>query len=268
WGENGKEATMLEGSQVNPQVLTGDSTIILSWTNEQNNDRNIFIQKFDTQGKSLWQKNGLPVIHLNGAQFGQKIITDGKGGAIVSWIDRRVDSLRGNIYAQRITSNGNFAWDSTGIPVASSKNTEKSYLSVLSDNRGGAIFIFKDKRDNKGEIYGQKVFNTGTYVSQIIGFTAEAENDSVKISWYSANEIGKTRYDVERTSQSDSSSTDWQTIGTIYSDGESSAKFYEFFDKPDVAGTVYYRVIQSDDHGNFQPSDVSKVNYLSGRSEE
>src|SRR5690606_26595654 len=54
---------------------------------------------------------------------------------------------------------------------------------------------------------------------------------------------------------------------TIYSDGESSAKFYEFFDKPDVAGTVYYRVIQSDDHGNFQPSDVSKVNYLSGSTD-
>ncbi|MFO7446735.1 MAG: hypothetical protein R6W90_10230 [Ignavibacteriaceae bacterium] len=267
WNAGGLLATDQKGDQVNPQVLTEDSTIILSWTNEIDNDRNVFIQKYNQQGNTFWGNEGFPVINLNGAQFGQKLISDGKGGAIVAWIDRRVDSVRGNIYAQRITSAGKTAWNESAIPVAFSDNTEKSYLSVVSDKRGGAIFIFRDKRDGKGEIYGQKIFNTGTYVSQIIGFSAETRNDSVKISWYSANEMGETQYDIERTTQSDSSSTAWELIGTVYSDGESAANFFEYYDKPDVAGTIYYRVIQSDDKGNFQPSDVARLNYIGETSE-
>jgi hypothetical protein len=266
WEAGGKLATTLKGDQVNPQVLTEDSTIILSWTNEFQKDRNVFIQKYNQQGKPLWKNNGLAVVDLKGAQFGQKLITDGKGGAIVSWIDRRIDSLKANIYAQRVTTAGKTSWAVSGIPVASKKNTEKSYLSMVSDKRGGAIFIFKDRREGKGEIYGQKVFNTGTYVSQLIGFNAEVIEDSVKISWYSANELGETQYDIERTSQSDSSSTGWELIGTMYSEGESSAKYFEYYDKPHVAGTVYYRVIQSDDKGNFQPSDVAKLVFLEAAS--
>jgi hypothetical protein len=262
WDAGGKLATSLKGDQVNPQVLTEDSTIILSWTNEFQKDRNVFIQKYNRQGKPLWKNNGQPVVDLKGPQFGQKIISDGKGGAIVSWIDRRVDSVKADIYAQRVTTSGKVSWANSGIPVASKKNTEKSYLSVVSDRRGGAIFIFKDRRDGKGEIYGQKVFNTGTYISQLIGFNAEVIQDSVKVSWYSANELGETQYDIERTSQSDSSSTGWELIGTIYSEGESSAKYYEYYDKPHVSGTVYYRVIQSDDKGNFQPSDVARLTFI------
>jgi hypothetical protein len=258
WGVAGKPVTAQKGNNINPQVLTADSSIIVSWTNEDS-DRNIFIQKFDRTGKPLWSKEGIAVIDFDGPQFGQKLLEDGKGGAIVTWIDRRVDSIRANIYAQRITSRGKIDWTEDALPVATYTNTDKSYVSIVSDTRGGIIAIFKEKRDGENAIYGQKIFNNGTYVSQIVGLTAQLIADSVKIYWYSANELGNTTYEIERSSQYESGGSRWKTVAAIYSEEKSNAKYYEYYDRPDEQGTIYYRITQSDNQGNIQPSDVVKL---------
>jgi hypothetical protein len=262
WKTGDMTASTGIGNKTNPQAFVSDSTIVLSWTKETEKNRDIFIQKYSLYGKKLWGESAVNVINFAGDQFGQKLISDGRGGAIVAWIDKRNEGMRGNIYAQLIKNNGKQSWDSAGVPAGSNPNSEKSYLSILSDGRGGAIIIFKDKRDGAGEIFGQKIFNTGTYISQIIGFTAEHETDSIKISWYSANETGETIYEIERTLQSDSASTNWDVISTIYSDGSSSANYFEYKDKPEVNGTIYYRIAQKDSEGSIQLSDVSRVNFF------
>jgi hypothetical protein len=261
WGPGGRIATSQKGNKTNPQVLTADSTIILSWTNELNKDKDIFIQKYSTKGMPHW-KDDVPVIKLSRDQFGQKLLSDGKAGAIVAWIDKRQESVRPDIYAQRISSTGKRLWDSLGIAIAFHKNTEKSYPSIVSDLRGGAIAIFKEMRESKGEIYAQKIFNTGTYVSQIIGLNAILNGDSVKISWYSANESIETNYDVERTIQTENGTSPWSVVGNIKSAGVSNVKYYEFLDRPKEPGSIFYRIVQKDNHGNIQPSDVAKVSFL------
>lgn len=266
WKPGGRIVTSRKGNQFNPEVFCTGSYAILSWTNELKNDDNIIVQKFDNQGKPLWRVGGVPVIKINGEQFGQKITGDGKQGVIVSWIDRRVDTLLANIYAQRINSQGKPVWDSTGIAVASNKNTLKSYLSIVSDLRGGSIVIFKNKRDNNYAIYGQKIFNSGTYVSQIIGFQTRMEGDSVKISWYAANEVNSSSYEIERTTQTDTGSTYWIPVKNIESSGKGKNNFYQYYDVPDVSGTIYYRVVQKDGKGNIQVSNVARVDYLKASS--
>ena len=87
-------------------------------------------------------------------------------------------------------------------------------------------------------------------------------SDSVKISWYSANETPKSHYDVERSVQTDTGNTDWTKMTSIYSDSGKAANFYTYFDKPDTSGTLYYRIVQTDDQGNSQSSEVSRVTYL------
>jgi hypothetical protein len=264
WKTGGKLATALRGSQVNPQVLPVDSTIILSWTQETENDRDIFIQKYNFKGDPIWNKDGLPVIQLGQDQFGQKLVTDGKGGAIVSWIDRRDESRYEHLFSQRVNKDGKLVWDSLAIPVASHPGSVKSYLSIISDGRGGIIAVFKDKREEKTGIYGQKVFNTGTYISQIVGFQADIEGDSVKISWYSANETGPTTYEIERTTGTDTVNSSWEVVNSVLSDGSANAKLFELKDKPVESGTVYYRLVQTDEKGNIQTSDISNVNYFFG----
>ena len=264
WGQGGKIATNKKGNNTNPQVLTADSTIILSWTNEINKDKDIFIQKFNIKSTYRW-KDDVSVIKLPRDQFGQKLLSDGKGGAIVSWIDNRQESVRPDIYAQRISSSGKQLWGPLGIAIASHYNSEKSYPSIVSDLRGGAIAIFKEIRESKGEIYAQKIFNTGTYVSQIIGLNAVLNGDSVKISWYSANESSGTNYDIERTVQTDNGTSQWSVVGNIKSGTISSARYYEFLDRPNELGTLYYRIVQKDNLGNIQPSDVAKVEFFESK---
>ena len=265
WGLGGKIASAKKGNKTNPQVLTADSTIILSWTFDSKNDKDIYIQKFNQKGLPKW-KDDVPAIKLPKDQFGQKLLSDGKGGAIVFWIDKRQESIRPNIYAQRISSTGKRLWDTLGIAVANHNNTEKSYLSVVSDLRGGTIAIFKEIRDAKEEIFAQKIFNTGTYISQIIGLSAVLNGDSVKVSWYSANESAGTNYDIERTVQTENGTSQWVTIKNIKPEKTSNARYYVFNDHPAEVGTHYYRIIQKDNLGNIQPSDVAKVEFFESKN--
>jgi hypothetical protein len=243
-------------------MISTQTALILSWTTEINKDRDIYIQKYDRTGKSSWKEGGKTVINLKGDQFGQKIISDEHNGAIVAWLDRRTASGTGNIYSQRITSDGRILWDITGIAIGSFFNTPKSYLSLLPDGRGSAIAVFKEKRKSENGIYVQKIFNTGTFVSQIIGFSTGIVADSVKIAWYAANETPQSSYIIEKCVQTDTGSTDWQKLFTIESDTLKSANYYEYYDNPDSSGTLYYRVILADALGNMQSSDISRVTFL------
>jgi hypothetical protein len=262
WGKNGRICSDNKGIQSNPQMISSSADLILSWTNEINNDRDIYIQKYDRSGKSLWKEGGLPVIKMNGDQFGQKLISDDHNGAIVAWLDRRTASVSGNIYSQRISTDGNMMWEGTGIAIGSFFNTPKSYLNLLPDGRGSAIAVFKEKRNSENGIYVQKIFNSGTFVSQIIGFSAGIISDSVKISWYSANETPQSFYNIERCAQTDSGNTDWRKLITVNSDSSRPANFYEYYDKPGTSGTLYYRVILTDKLGNMQSSVISRVTFL------
>jgi hypothetical protein len=262
WGRNGKVCSTEESIQSNPQMISAGSSLILSWTNEVNYDRDIHIQKYDRNGKPLWQTSGIPVIKMKGDQFGQKIISDDKNGAIIAWLDRRMASATGNIYSQRITAEGEICWNAGGIAIGSFFNTPKSYLNLLPDGRGGAIAVFKEKRNGTNGIYVQKIFNTGTFVSQIIGFRTEVASNSVKIAWYSANEFPESRYDIERSVQTDTGNTDWQKLTTINADSRNTANYYQYIDKPDTSGTLYYRVVLNDNYGNTQSSEVSRVTFL------
>lgn len=262
WGSNGKSIASQKGNQLNPQVIANDSSIILSWTHELKNNQNIYVQKYNLSGRSLWDKDGRIVIGLNKAQFGQRMISDEKRGAIICWFDRRKDSTLANIYSQRVSLHGSLLWDSLGVEIFSNDNSQKSYLSMVPDESGGAIAIIKENRKDKNEIYSQRIFDSGTFVSQLLDFSSTMHNDSVKLSWFSANDLPNTTFNIQRSIKSDSGSTPWQVIGTLKNEGKMGSKYYEYFDKPATAGTIYYRVTEIDSSGTGQSSEIQKVNYF------
>ena len=262
WGRGGKQVTSLKGNQFNPQIICSDSTIILSWTNEQSNNSDIYIQKYNISGKPIWNKSGIAVIKSRGEQFGQHLVGDGKGGTIISWIDRRDESTLADIYAQKINSNGAIEWDSLGVEVAVNHNTPKSYLSLIADDAGGAVVIFKNNRNNKNKIYGQKIFSSGDYVSQIESINTALLGDSIRISWNLSDRQNHAKYDVERAVQTQDGNIEWHIIGTVNSSNQSNIPQYEYFDVPTVTGTLYYRITQTDSKGNAQNSNISRINYF------
>ncbi|MCK7516366.1 MAG: hypothetical protein MZV64_00865 [Ignavibacteriales bacterium] len=73
WGNDGKLLTYQAGSQTNPQFAFVDSSVVVSWTNEFEKIKDVFIQRFDVKGNRLWGNNGKRIINIKGNQFGQRI---------------------------------------------------------------------------------------------------------------------------------------------------------------------------------------------------
>ena len=267
WKENGQP--VIRGKHIisNPQPVIRGNEIFLSWSGEENKSKEIYLQKYDLNGKELWTENGLKVTDVSGDQFGQKITLDENGNIFVSWIDRRIDSLAGNIYTQKITSSGKTEWKENGIATATYTNSLKSYLSIIPDRNDGVIVVFKDNREKQNNIYGQKIFSNGTFISHITGFYPELIGDSIKISWQTINEIAGSNYNVERTDKLNESGTYWSIIETIPSGGLNDLNQYEFYDRPNENGTYYYRITQSGSTNFAGSSEIIRINYFQNSTE-
>jgi len=262
WGNDGKLLTYQKGSQRNPQFAFVDSSVVVSWTNEFEKSKDVFIQRFDVKGNRMWGNNGRRVINIKGNQFGQRIVYDQKNGVVLAWIDKRENNSDANLYIQKVDLKGRFVWDSSGVTIASSKNMEKSYLNLIPDGDGGAVAVFKGTSDKRKDIYGQKIFNTGTYASQILGFTAQVAGDSVKVSWYAANEKEGTTYSVYRSGIENPGENDWKIAGTLKKNKKTDTNYYEFYDWPDINGSIYYRIAQINEKTQPQYSGIEKVDYF------
>ncbi len=262
WGADGKLLTYQKGSQTNPQFAFVDSSVVVSWTNEFDKLKEVFIQRFNISGNRLWGNNGKRIINIIGNQFGQRIVYDQKNGIIISWIDKRENDSPANLFVQKLDLKGNFVWDAAGVMISSSRNVQKSYLNLVPDGTGGVIAIYKGSFNKRNDIYGQKIFSTGTYASQILGFDAQVIRDSVKIFWYAANENDGTTYNVFRSADENAKDSDWKLAGTLKKNNKNETNYYEFYDWPDINGSIYYRVIQKNENIKPQTSGVEKVDYF------
>jgi len=241
WGQEGKLLTTKRGQNSYPQFDIFNRNIFVTWVNDFENDRNIYAQLFDLKGNKLWKESGMPVIEYEGDQFGQKVVSDKRGNFIIAWIDRRFTKQFGNIYAQKLNSSGEIQWTESGIDLGTYSNSEKSYLNLVPDEQGGAIAIFKDKREKKSEIFGQKIYSTGTYAGQILGLKSELIGDSVKVFWFAANENEDAIYEIQRKKVDE---IEWKTLSSLTKGNSSTINYYEYKDYPGGDGLVSYRIYQ------------------------
>jgi hypothetical protein len=258
WGQEGKLLTTKRGQNSYPQFDISNKNIFVTWVNDYGNDRNIYAQLFDLKGNKLWKENGMPVIEYEGDQFGQKVISDNRGNFIIAWIDRRFTKQFGNIYAQKLNSSGEIQWTESGIDLGTYSNSEKSYLNLVPDEQGGAIAIFKDKREKKSEIFGQKIYSTGTYAGQILGLKSELIGDSVKVFWFAANENEDVIYEIQRKKVDE---IEWKRLSSLTKGNSSTINYYEYKDFPGNEGLVSYRIYQKSKN-NQQLSETVTLEIL------
>ncbi|MBN2185123.1 MAG: T9SS type A sorting domain-containing protein [Candidatus Krumholzibacteriota bacterium] len=108
---------------------------------------------------ACWVENGLPVCTETSEQTGQKMISDGAGGAIVAWVDYRGGIA--DIYAQRMNGSGYLLWAVDGVGVCLEEE-EQYDLQLVSDGDEGAIIVWRDNRNGfDPEIYAQRVDSDG-----------------------------------------------------------------------------------------------------------
>lgn len=108
---------------------------------------------------ALWPPNGVPLCTATNVQQWPSITTDGVGGAIVTWYDKRgVTDL--DIYVQRVNNQGLPQWTLNGVAVCVASGDQMNPV-IVSDNAGGAILAWQDERDGNLDIYTQRVNANG-----------------------------------------------------------------------------------------------------------
>jgi hypothetical protein len=129
-----------------PKIINdGSGGAIIAWQ-EINNNVLIFAQRLNSHGEPQWPINGIPVsdaIGQTGPQ-GFSMIDDQSGGALVTWVDRRIGFLDdANIYTQRISPDGQLQWQAGGVLICSHGGDQ--YCPVMcADGKGGAIIAWED----------------------------------------------------------------------------------------------------------------------------
>ena len=161
WYDIGMPACTASNSQSNPLIVADSSGgAIIAWQDSRTGATlDIYVQKLDSSGYIQWTANGVLMgSAASGLIIGQ-MISDGAGGAIVTWNDRR--NFYNDIFAQRIASNGSVQWTANGVNVcAAAMHQENPTLS--SDGASGAIIAWQDDRDGTGDIYAQRIDASGS----------------------------------------------------------------------------------------------------------
>ncbi|MFN3533608.1 MAG: hypothetical protein ACK41Q_14065 [Candidatus Brocadia sp.] len=149
------------GQQSSLQIISdGAGGAIITWEDARDSHFDIYAQRIDAHGNVLWAKDGIPVCVAAENQNRPKVISDGAGGAIITWQDMRNGIGNYDIYAQRIDANGSPQWTTNGIPICSEVNIQTSPC-IATDGTGGAIIIWQDFRTNYADLYAQRINQNG-----------------------------------------------------------------------------------------------------------
>lgn len=130
--------------QESPQVVSdGSGGAIIVWMHNILSENghgysgsDIYAQRINAEGNILWEPDGVPICIGSKEAADPHIISDGLGGAIVTW------RAPCSIYAQRIDSKGNVLWPRNGIQVWEAEGPQSPHYCITSDGFNGAIIVW------------------------------------------------------------------------------------------------------------------------------
>lgn len=166
WAADGIPVCTATGNQNAQQIISdGSGGAIIAWSDGRVGGPNadILAQRIDASGTALWTTNGAPVCNATSLQNIPQMISDGNGGAIISWEDWRSFS-QPDIYVQHISFNGFTNWNFNGVLICSEPNFANQYSTkIVTDGAGGAIICWLDQRNfaSGQDIYAQRVNASG-----------------------------------------------------------------------------------------------------------
>jgi hypothetical protein len=158
WTDNGVAVCNATKGQWAPQIVSDNQGgAIITWYDYRNSSSttDIYTQAIDSTGAVKWTTDGVAVCSASGEQLNPQIISDGKGGAIITWQDTR--NGNNDIYAQAIDNTGTAKWAANGVAICTSANPQL-YPQLVSDGNSGAVIAWQS---NGSDIYAQAIDSTG-----------------------------------------------------------------------------------------------------------
>jgi hypothetical protein len=163
------------GVRSNPSIaMVGGGSVVVAWTDFRSGEGDIYAQKVTSSGTFQWTGlAGLQICTAPDDQFDPKVVPDGSGGAIISWMDQR-DGHQVT-YAQHISAAGNALWGLGGIPISASTDIQAG-SDLLSDGASGAIVGWEvgdtdssQERMQRIDTNGQPVWGPGALIDNSTG---------------------------------------------------------------------------------------------------
>jgi hypothetical protein len=167
WTANGIPVSDALGNQEDPQIASdGVGGAIIVWEDHRNGNMDIYAQRVSGNGTAYWDSNGVAICVAENDQDGPRVISDGSGGAVITWTDTRGSAQ--DIYAQRIDADGDTLWAADGVPICT-HSADQRYPGLTTDGASGAIIVWKDMRDSIENIYARRVDADGVAMWTVDG---------------------------------------------------------------------------------------------------
>jgi predicted lipoprotein with Yx(FWY)xxD motif len=159
WAADGVALCTAAGTQYSPAVLSdGAGGAIVTWYDHRSGNYDIYAQRVNASGAVQWIADGVALCTAARYQYSPYIVSDGAGGAIVTWYDQRSGNY--DIYAQRVNASGSVQWTADGVALCTAAGDQ--YCSgMTSDDAGGAIVTWYDQRSGNYDIYARRVNASG-----------------------------------------------------------------------------------------------------------
>jgi hypothetical protein len=138
----GSVCTAINNQLIGQICSDGSGGAIIVWEDERNDSGDIYAQRINSAGNANWAPDGIAICTANNEQRTPRICSDGVGGAIIVWADKR-SGLDYDIYTQRIDSNGNVQWIPNGTVIC--MLGEDQWATVISDGIQGAVITWYSK---------------------------------------------------------------------------------------------------------------------------
>lgn len=164
----GDAAVCTEGSHQDYPTIDTDGAhgAVISWEDGRVSGFDIYAQRIDATGVAQWTTNGVAVCAASGAQDRTGTASDGAGGAIVVWQDRRAGGSNYDIYAQRISSAGVAQWTTDGIVITTASGEQRLPV-IFADGSGGTFLAWRDARNSDQDVYAQRLNGSGSIPSAV-----------------------------------------------------------------------------------------------------
>jgi hypothetical protein len=161
WNTNGIAICNATSDQFAPKLVAdGSGGAIIVWYDNRSGEWDIYAQRINAGGTTLWTADGVSICTATGNQNAQQLISDGSGGAIITWSDGRTGGPNAEIYAQRINTAGTTLWPTNGVSVCNASSLQ-NIPQLVSDGSGGAIIAWEDWRNSQSDIYAQRISSNG-----------------------------------------------------------------------------------------------------------
>jgi hypothetical protein len=160
WTGNGVAICTAAADQLNTTIASdGSGGAVVTWYDHRSGADDIYAQRINASGAVQWTANGVALCAATGDQRFPVIVSDGSGGAVVTWQDSR-GGTNWDMYAQRINASGVVQWTADGVALCTAAGNQEIF-TITADGSGGAMVTWQDSRGADIDIYAQRINTSG-----------------------------------------------------------------------------------------------------------